>query len=67
MVGGVRNWALHFFENTFTHCQTMQPLAVHQALYFQPLHPALEKEQLRVRTAGWVTAVAGKKLICSPG
>lgn len=24
---------------TFTHCQTMQPLAVHQALYFQPLYP----------------------------
>lgn len=37
--GDVSNWPLHFFENTFTHCQTMQSLTVHQALYFQPLHP----------------------------
>lgn len=38
-VGEVSTWPLCFFENTFTHYQTMQPLAVHQALYFQPLHP----------------------------
>ena len=49
MVGEVSTWPLCFFEDTFTHCQTMQPLAVHQALYFQPLLPcsggrAVEKE-----------------------
>lgn len=38
MVGEVSNCPLRFFENTFTHCQTMLPLAAYQALYFQPLH-----------------------------
>lgn len=51
--GEVSNWPLRFFENTFTHCQTMQPLAVHQALYFQPLHPCsggrvVEREDSRL-------------------
>lgn len=35
-----------FIENTFTHCQTMQPLVVHQALHFQPLHPWLWRKSI---------------------
>lgn len=58
----VSNWPLHFFENTFTHSQTIQPLAVHQALYFQHYNPTREEEEeLRGRTTGWVSAVAGKR------
>lgn len=50
---GVSTWPLGFIENTFTHCQTMQPLAVHQALYFQPLQPcsggrAFEERELQL-------------------